>query len=134
MSSKDELVEAAIQARKNAYAPYSGYSVGAAVLDESGRIWSGANVENASYSASVCAERTAIFKMVSEGGRKIVALALATKDGGWPCGICLQVMSEFAPSPASTWIHRCDEQGNVQACTLEQLLPHAFELRERNRS
>ena len=99
------LIDHAIAARQAAYAPYSRYAVGAAVLTAGGRTFTGCNVENASYPAGICAERTAIFKAVSEGERRIVALALAAAPqeeqppfSGYPapCGICLQVLSEFA--------------------------------------
>jgi cytidine deaminase len=90
-----ELIERAITARGNAYCDYSGYAVGAAVLDSEGNIFSGANVENASYGATICAERSAVCQMVAQGGRTICRVAIATADGGPPCGICLQVLMEF---------------------------------------
>ena len=93
-----ELVAAAIEGYNRAYAPYSNYHVGAALLGTSGNTFIGCNVENAAYPASICAERTAITKAVSENEREFIALALVTRDGGSPCGICRQVMNEFAPN------------------------------------
>ena len=97
----NELINKAKEAAQNAYCPYSRYHVGAALLGESGKIYTGCNVENASYSLTVCAERTAIFKAVSEGNKNFSAIAVAgSADGDFsrnctPCGACLQVMSEF---------------------------------------
>ena len=92
---RTQLIEAAIDARKWAYAPYSNYLVGAALLTTSGRIYDGVNVENAAYPATICAERVAVFKAVSEGERNFVALAVITANGGSPCGSCRQVLAEF---------------------------------------
>ena len=94
-----DLVEAARKARLRAYSPYSGVKIGAAVLTSGGAIFSGANIENASYGLACCAERTAIFKAVSEGARKIVAIAVVGKSEDFtkPCGACRQVMVEFNP-------------------------------------
>ncbi len=118
------LVAAAMAARQHAYAPYSRYAVGAAVLTASGRIYTGVNVENAVYPLGLCAERVAIFKAVSEGEREFVALAVVTANGGTPCGSCRQVMREFGPH----WdVVVADDQGRVRLeTTLEALLPHAF--------
>ena len=93
------LVEAARKARLNAYSPYSGVKIGAAVITSDGKIFSGANIENASYGLACCAERTAIFKAVSEGNRDIVAMAIVGKSEDFtkPCGACRQVMVEFNP-------------------------------------
>ena len=91
------LVYAAINAAKNAYVPYSNYPVGAALLAEDGTIYTGCNVENASYPATICAERTALVKAVSEGQRSFEALVVVTRSGGSPCGICRQMLYEFAP-------------------------------------
>ena len=92
------LLEKAYEGRKNAYAPYSKFKVGAAVLMENGKIYTGCNIENASYGATNCAERTAIFKAISEGNRKICAIAIVGADDEYtyPCGICRQVIAEFA--------------------------------------
>ncbi len=92
------LVSKAFEGRKNAYAPYSNFKVGAAVLTEDGKIYTGCNIENASYGATNCAERTAIFKAISEGHKTIEAIAIVgvINDYTYPCGICRQVISEFA--------------------------------------
>lgn len=94
--SKESLWQAALKAREFAYTPYSNYKVGAALLTASGKVYSGCNIENAAYGPGNCAERTAIFKAVSEGEREFVALALVTENGGTPCGICRQVIREFS--------------------------------------
>lgn len=91
----DEMMQKAAEGQKKAYAPYSNYYVGAAVLTKSGKIYSGCNVENASYGLANCAERTAVFKAVSEGEQEIEAIVIVTKDGGMPCGACRQVLNEF---------------------------------------
>jgi cytidine deaminase len=121
------LVGSASVARRHAYAPYSGYEVGAAVKDEEGRIFTGCNVENASYGLSICAERVAINKMISEGSRKIDCIAIVTKDGGMPCGACLQVMFEFAEEPSTVEILVANENGDTDSFMLTELLPHGFE-------
>ena len=95
MISDEELVSLAAQARERAYAPYSGYAVGAALLARSGKVYTGCNVENAVYSLTTCAERTALFKAVSEGERAFEAIAVVTSNGGTHCGSCRQVLSEF---------------------------------------
>lgn len=100
MANYTQLVDAARKARKNAYAPYSKYKVGAAVLAKSGKIFSGCNIENAAYPSGLCAERVAIFKAVSEGEREFVAIAVVTSNCGSPCGACRQVLSEFAEDDA----------------------------------
>lgn len=117
------LIEAACRARAEAYAPYSSYRVGAAILTDDGRIYTGVNVENASYGLSMCAERTAVFKMVSEGGRRIVGAAVCTENGGSPCGACRQVLAEFA-GDAPVWL--ADTAGNVRRTTVHALLPDHF--------
>lgn len=121
-----EIEQEALAARERAYAPYSGYAVGAALEDERGRVFSGCNVENVSYPASICAERTAIVKMVSEGGRSIRRIAVATKDGGTPCGICLQTILEFALDPEALEVVAVNEAGESNVFTLAQLMPHGF--------
>ncbi|RMF77440.1 MAG: cytidine deaminase [Chloroflexi bacterium] len=92
-----ELIDAAIAVSKLAYAPYSDYHVGAALLSSDGHIFTGCNVENASYPATICAERTALVKAVSEGQRRFSAIVVVTRNGGFPCGICRQMLYEFAP-------------------------------------
>ncbi|HTQ09028.1 MAG TPA: cytidine deaminase [Fimbriimonadaceae bacterium] len=122
-----DLTAAAQRARENAYAPYSGYKVGAAVRGPDGRIWTGCNVENVSYPMSVCAERNAVAAMVLDGGRQIEEAAVATRDGGPPCGGCLQVLLEFASDPAKTVVHLVAEDGRIEAYTLGDLIPHGFD-------
>jgi cytidine deaminase len=119
----NELLEQAIEAREYAYAPYSNYAVGAALLTAAGKIYKGCNIESASYSPSNCAERTAIFKAISEGDREFVAIAVVTVDGGAPCGVCRQVMREFAPNMT---VIIGDLAGNYQIFTLADLLPQSF--------
>ena len=92
---RESLIKAASDARGWAYAPYSNYFVGAALLAESGEIYDGVNVENAAYPTSMCAERTAVFKAISQGERKFLAIAVVTENGGSPCGACRQVLAEF---------------------------------------
>jgi cytidine deaminase len=122
------LCEAALQARKTAYAPYSKYQVGAAIVTGSGQVYVGCNVENASYGLCNCAERTAVFTAVCAGERTVVAVAVATEDGGSPCGACRQVLHEFAPRDGtSVPVFLLNAMGNITLeTTLEALLPHAF--------
>jgi cytidine deaminase len=121
---RQKLIETALIARQWAYAPYSNYRVGAAVLTASGRIYDGVNVESAAYPTSMCAERVAIFKAVSEGERQFIAIAVATKNGGAPCGGCRQVISEFG---LDTLVIIADGEGNVvQEISISDLLPGAF--------
>jgi len=121
---KIDLVKIASQVRKWAYTPYSNYQVGAAVLTGSGRIYDGVNIENAAFSLTVCAERTAIFKAVSNGEKKFQAIAVVTKDGGTPCGSCRQVMAEF--SPEMLVIVANDKGKIIMEKKLSDLLPSAF--------
>ena len=121
---RQKLVETARMARRWAYVPYSNYRVGAALLTASGKIYDGVNVENAAYPTSMCAERVAIFKAVSEGERQFVAIAVATKNGGTPCGACRQVISEFG---LDTLVLIADGEGKVvQELPIGELLPGAF--------
>ncbi len=117
------LIQQAAEARENAYAPYSNYAVGAAVLTATGRIFNGCNVENASSGLTVCAERTAIQKAVSEGEREITALAVVTEDGASPCGACRQVLLEFGKDAV---IILADGAGMFEETTLRELLPRPF--------
>ncbi len=118
------LIQLAVETRERAYAPYSKYWVGAALLTHSGRFFTGANVENAAYPTSMCAERVAIFTAVSEGEREFVALAVVTANGGTPCGACRQVMAEFG---LDLTVLIADAQGNLrQKVRLAELLPGAF--------
>lgn len=129
-----ELALTAIKAMNAAYAPYSGYRVGAALLTASGRVYTGCNIENASYTPTVCAERTAIFKAVSEGEREFAMLAVAGgKDGVItgvfpPCGVCRQVLAEFC-SPEMPIILVKNADGNGEIHTLGELLPLSFTLK-----
>lgn len=94
---REALIDSARKARAFAYADYSNYSVGAAIVTKSGKVYTGCNIENAAYPATVCAERVAIWKAVSEGEREFSAIAIVTGNGASPCGTCRQVMNEFAP-------------------------------------
>ena len=119
-----ELITQAIEARKRAYTPYSHYKVGAALLGKSGKVYLGCNVENASYGHTVCAERTAVLKAVSEGEREFDAIAVVTRNGGSPCGGCRQVMAEFG---LDTIVLIADGNGHIiKELTVAELLPEAF--------
>ncbi len=118
-----ELIDFAIKARRKAYAPYSHYKVGAALLGKSGKVYTGCNVENASYGHTICAERTAVVKAVSEGETEFEAIAVVTKNSGSPCGACRQVLSEFAPSLI---VYIADKDGEFRTTTLKDLLPDSF--------
>jgi cytidine deaminase len=121
---RTRLIELALEARERAYAPYSNYQVGAALVTPSGRFFTGCNVESAAYPTSMCAERVAIFKAVSEGEREFVALAVVTSNGGTPCGACRQVMAEFG---LDTLVLIADAQGKLQQeAKVSELLPGAF--------
>lgn len=125
---RTRLVEAAKAAQKNAYCPYSRYPVGAAVLTDSGRIYTGCNVENASFGLAICAERVAIFKAVSHGEKKIRALCVAAKSAK-PCGACRQVIIEFAPKDAEMiyvdW-QPLERKQKITFTTAGKMLPNAF--------
>ncbi len=125
MKSQD-LVAQAILARARAYAPYSGFKVGAALLGKSGAVYLGCNIENAAYSSTNCAERTAIFKAISEGERDFIAMAIVadTDQGCSPCGVCRQVLVEFFDDTVE--IHLANLNGVIQSRTISQLLPGAF--------
>lgn len=121
----EKLVDAARQARSAAYAPYSRYSVGAAVLAGSGSVYTGCNIENAAYPSGLCAERVAIFKAVSAGERQVLGLAVVTSNAGSPCGACRQVLSEFAPDDAL--IILAQARGNHRKkFTMAEILPDRF--------
>lgn len=121
---RQELIQSAISARRMAYAPYSYYPVGAALLTSSGETYTGVNVENAAYPTSMCAERVAVFKAVSEGKREFLAIAVATNNGGSPCGSCRQVLAEFG---LGTLVLVVDKDGHViQEGTVSDFLPGAF--------
>lgn len=124
-----ELIELAIEARKMAYAPYSNHRVGAALVGKSGKIYTGCNVENAAYSPTNCAERTAIFKAVSEGEREFTAIAIVGGVGDSlselcaPCGVCRQVLSEFCSGEMRIVMGTPDK---ITVSTLAQILPYSF--------
>lgn len=122
--TREKLISAAKEAATKAYCPYSGYAVGAAVLTDSGRIYGGCNVENASYSLTVCAERNAIFKAVGEGEKEIVALCVysAGDKPPYPCGACRQTLAEFCDDAE---IIVAGKDGSKET-TLKKLLPSAF--------
>lgn len=128
MTEKDldlsqKLVEAAREAREKAYAPYSHYSVGAALLANDGTVYTGCNIENAAYPATVCAERVALFKAVSEGVKDFKSIAIVTRNGGSPCGICRQALNEFAPNLK---VILADMDRITAEYTLDELLPAGF--------
>lgn len=122
---KAELGKMAADMRRMSYIPYSHYAVGAALLTKSGKIYTGCNIENAAFPVSICAERTAIFKAVSEGEKEFDAIAIATEDGdGYPCGSCRQVMAEFAMNME---VFLADADGKITVeSSMKQLLPGAF--------
>lgn len=124
MNSKD-LVELAIKAKENAYVPYSNFRVGAALLTKNGKVYTGCNIENASYGATNCAERTAIFKAVSEGEREFEAIAINadTDDITFPCGICRQVIIEFS---RDIKLYISNKNGEYKEYSIGELLPGAF--------
>ena len=119
----DHLLKVAIEAREKSYSPYSHYKVGAALLTTHGKIYTGCNIENAAYTPSNCAERTAIFKAVSEGDQDFAAIAVVTINGGTPCGVCRQVIREFAPNLT---IIVGNIAGDYQVLSLPDLLPDSF--------
>ncbi|MGN0402721.1 MAG: cytidine deaminase [Acetatifactor sp.] len=128
---KKLLVREALKARENAYAPYSGYTVGAALLTKSGKIYRGCNVENASYGATNCAERTAVFKAVSEGEREFAAIAITGSMKGklpaeyaYPCGICRQVLGEFVSGEFLVLIAKSEE--DFREYCFDRILPLVF--------
>ncbi|HHV35279.1 MAG TPA: cytidine deaminase [Syntrophomonadaceae bacterium] len=123
--SDRELLERARKASRLAYSPYSGFSVGAAILSREGAVFTGCNVENASFGMTICAERVALFKGVAEGCREFEGLALWAPEPVWPCGACLQCLAEFAPEIR---IIRQDEKGEMDELQLKDLLTSAFYL------
>ncbi len=121
---KYALIAAAKIAAEHAYIPYSKYRVGAALLTQDGRVFTGCNIENAAYPATICAERVALVKAVSEGVREFAALVVITRDGGSPCGICRQMLYEFAPDLRVLLVD--DDENIIYDGTLRQLLPLGF--------
>jgi cytidine deaminase len=126
--TREELIERAGRARANAHAPYSRYEVGAAVLASDGSVFTGANVENASFGATVCAERVAVLSAVAAGRRAFAAIAIVTPgaEPAQPCGLCLQVLAEFCDD-LDVWCAAADS-GAVRATTLRALMPSRFVL------
>lgn len=128
----EKLIEQAKQAMERAYAPYSGYKVGAALLCADGTVYGGCNIENAAYSPTNCAERTALFKAVYDGHRDFIAMAVCGgKDGVItgafpPCGVCRQVLGEFCGDDFTVYV--AGAEGSYETFTLGQLLPHRFSL------
>ena len=127
---KKELLQAARKAREKAYAPYSRFRVGAAVLGGDGRIYAGCNVENASYGLTCCAERAAVFAMIAAGERRIreVLVIGGSREHLPPCGACRQVLAEFAPPAAK--VHMCSRSGDCRTATVGELVPLIFHLKK----
>jgi cytidine deaminase len=122
---QDALIKAACTVRENAYAPYSQYTVGAAILTDDDQIITGVNVENASFGLTICAERAAIFTAIGRGVKEIKAVAVCSINAGSPCGACRQVISEFA---GDILILMSNKEGSVRATKLHTLLPDSFAL------
>ena len=121
-----ELFRMAVEASENAYAPFSNFHVGAALLTEDGKVFTGVNIENSSYGATICAERTAMVKAISEGARGFESIAIAGNGGtSWPCGICRQFMYEFCPEIR---VISGENEDELQVYTLKELLPEGFKL------
>lgn len=121
---REDLITLALEARKEAYAPYSRFPVGAALLAESGQVYTGCNVENASYGLSICAERVALFKAVAAGERRFKAIAVVTETMATPCGSCRQALAEFGKDEFEIIV--ADPKGKMEIYTLGQLLPSSF--------
>ncbi|MFT7464207.1 MAG: cytidine deaminase [Pseudohongiellaceae bacterium] len=119
----DRLIAMANEARAASYSPYSKFPVGAAVLSESGEIFTGCNVENASFGLTVCAERIAVFSAVAAGHQRLVAAAVVTPSQGAPCGACRQVLAEFGPEMI---VHIANPDGDCRSRTMAELLPESF--------
>jgi cytidine deaminase len=128
----DQLIAEALAVRQRAYAPYSRYQVGAVILTEAGDLFAGANVENASYGLSVCAERNAAMRMVLDGGSRprTIVVATASAPPGSPCGMCRQVLLELADEPARLRVLAVNPAGERVEWTLAELLPHGFTARQ----
>lgn len=128
-----ELINKAIQAREKSYSPYSNFKVGASVMGESGKIYSGCNIENAAYSPTICAERVAIFKAISNGEREIKKIALigSTDSFTYPCGVCSQVMTEFASDDFEIIVAKNIEE--YVSYSLDDLMPNSFRARDMGR-
>jgi len=122
----ESLVRLAVEAKENAYVPYSGFHVGAALYADNGKVYTGCNVEIASYGASICAERTAVVKAVSDGARRILAIAISSDSNNptMPCGICRQFISEFCAPDMPLYLS--NRQGEYKVYTFDDILPHSF--------
>lgn len=122
------LVEEAKKAREKAHAPYSGFKVGAALLAQDGTVFPGCNVENASYGATICAERSALVSAVSQGRRRFRAIAVVADTDGpcVPCGLCRQVLSEFGGYHGDLVVIMANLRGDIESCAIHDLLPRAF--------
>ena len=123
---QDKLLDMAYEARGRAYVPYSNYRVGACLMTADGKLYQGANLENAGFTPTVCAERTAFFKAVYEGERDFAAIAVVSDadEPGFPCGVCRQVMAEFVEDDFI--VITADRNRNATICRFDELLPHAF--------
>ena len=121
---KKRLIDEAIKMRKRSYAPFSNYCVGAAVETASGDIIGGCNVESSSYGLTCCAERTALFRAISEGHKNIISIAVATKNGGMPCGACRQVIWDLCKEIP---VYICNDNGHIKTILSSDLLPDAFD-------
>ena len=126
----NQLIDTAIHQLKYSYTPYSNFKVGAALLAKNGQVYTGCNIENAGYTATNCAERTAIFKAVSEGYREFQAIAIISdsEEVTSPCGVCRQVMAEFCGPGFEVTMVSC--KGDYKTVTLEELLPYAFSMKK----
>jgi cytidine deaminase len=127
---RQKLIETALEMRERAYAPYSNFLVGAALLSTSGRIFGGCNVENASYGLTLCAERVALVSAVAAGETKFVAMAVVNSGGASPCGACRQFAAEFR-GDLPVLIVDADRAGQIRETNLAELLPEQFHLDER---
>jgi cytidine deaminase len=123
---RNSLIQAAIQAQQRAYAPYSNFPVGAAIRTTSGKIYQGANVENASYGLTICAERVAASTAVAAGDRDFVAIAITSPGGATPCGACRQFLAEFSPTMRVVTVDSENREHGYQS-TLDDLLPNRFD-------
>lgn len=123
--NRDELIHAALDAQKRAYAPYSNFPVGAALRTASGKVFQGANVENVSFGLTICAERVAAAAAIAAGEREFVTIAIVSRGGATPCGACRQFLAEFNPTLRVVMVDS-DEQGHGYQSTLDDLLPNRF--------
>ena len=128
MKTVEKLLEAAQKVKENAYAPYSHFHVGAALITDTGKIYSGCNVENTSYGLTICAERNAIFRMIADGERRVAEILVIgdTEEFLPPCGACRQVMTEFSAN--DTIVYLCNKHGQWEKTTMAELMPYTFSL------